>query len=182
MLASFAISLTMHLVFAASNADRHTNNQRISGVSASSNALIARLSGNQSGIIRSTEPFGPVSKKKGVEVPAVTPKIDAPVPDEIAEAVPYASPETVDQMASVIIPPELPLPLDPNLAFGFMRIKIFVNEEGLAEYVELLESNFPEDYASTLVDQFKLAKFAPGISGGKAIKSWRIVEIDYSST
>jgi hypothetical protein len=85
-------------------------------------------------------------------------------------------------MASIIDPLDLPLPLESFSPEGFMRIKVFVNEDGLADSVELLESNFAEDYVSTVVGLFKTAKFSPGVSGGKAIKSWRIVEIDYSSS
>lgn len=110
------------------------------------------------------------------------PSFFAPPYEEIAEESPYASPDSIEQMASVIEPPDLPLPSESFSPEGFMRIKVFVNEEGFADNVELLESNFAEDYASTLVGLFKLAKFSPGLSGGKAIKSWRIVEIDYSSS
>lgn len=103
-------------------------------------------------------------------------------PEEIAEEPPYASPDSIEQMASVIDPPDLPLPSDALGTDGFMRIKVFVNEEGLADNVELLESNFAQDYATTLIGLFQSARFSPGVSNGKAIKSWRIVEIDYSSS
>lgn len=116
-----------------------------------------------------------------VEKPVV-PDFVAPPTEEISEESPYASPDSIEKMASIIDPPALPLPSDSFSLEGFMRIKVFVNEEGFADNVELLESNFAEDYASTLVVLFKSAKFSPGLSGGKAIKSWRIVEIDYSSS
>lgn len=102
--------------------------------------------------------------------------------EETAEESPYVSPDSIEQMASVIELPDLPLPSDSLSPEGFMRIKVFVNEHGFADNVELLESNFAEDYASMLVGLFKSAKFSPGVLGGKTIKSWRIVEIDYSST
>jgi len=111
----------------------------------------------------------------------IAPNIAAPPSEEMAEEPPYASPDSVEQMASVIDAPDLPLPSDSFNPEGFMRIKVFVNEEGSPDNVVLLESNFAEDYTSTLVSLFKSAKFSPGVSGGKAIRSWRIVEIDYSS-
>lgn len=102
--------------------------------------------------------------------------------EETAKESPYVSPDSIEQMASVIELPDLPLPSDSLSPEGFMRIKVFVNEHGFADNVELLESNFAEEYASMLVGLFKSAKFSPGVLGGKTIKSWRIVEIDYSST
>jgi hypothetical protein len=128
--------------------------------------------------LKSTSPTARSFDNKA-EKPVIS-DIVAPSPEETAEEVPYASPDSIEQMASVIAPPDLPLPSDTFNSEGFMRIKVFINEEGFADKVELLESNFAEEYASTLVGLFKSAKFSPGISSGKAIKSWRIVEIDYS--
>lgn len=91
----------------------------------------------------------------------------------------YAPPENIDDVASVIEAPELPLPPDREIASGLLRIRVFVNEEGNVDQIELTESNLQENYSSRLIQAFKESKFSPGILHGKPIKSWRMIEINY---
>lgn len=91
----------------------------------------------------------------------------------------YADPENIDDAASVIEAPELPLPPGREVFTGMLRIKIFVNEEGAVDQIDLMETSLQEDYATQLIETFKESKFIPGMLHGKPVKSWRVVEIDY---
>lgn len=178
---SILISLIAHLIVSGNIACRTDSSGANSTRANSTFGLIANLSQ-----AKSQPELVPVSEipsppNNTAEKPSRRGLV-VPNPEETVEEFPYAPPDSIEQMASIIDPPDLPLPSESFNAAGFMRIKIYVNEEGLADNIELLESNFADDYVSTVVRLFKLAKFSPGVSGGKAIKSWRIVEIDYSSS
>ncbi|PKO49100.1 MAG: hypothetical protein CVU31_02175 [Betaproteobacteria bacterium HGW-Betaproteobacteria-4] len=182
MTASILISLVAHAI-AAKNMVCHTDEKAIKlGLfHPPQGMLVSLVQAKPPPAIKTSSsismPFDNAAAKPVIPANAAMP------PEEMPEESPYSSPGSIEQMASVMDLADLPPP--PVNSFnheGFMRIKVFVNEEGLADYVELLESNFAEDYATTLVELFKSAKFRPGVSGGKAIKSWRIVEIDYSSS
>jgi hypothetical protein len=175
------MSLVVHMIVAGSMAYSSDGKRTNSDFAHSTVRLLANLAFAEPRLPRESAPLIPKPLDKATEKP-VAPQVATPPSEETTEAFPYASPDSIEQMASVIAPPDLPLPADPDSPAGFMRIKVFVNEDGLADSVELLESNFAEDYASKLAGLFKLAKFNPGVSGGKAVKSWRIVEIDYSSS
>lgn len=98
------------------------------------------------------------------------------------EAVQYAAPDSIDKMATVIEAPILPLPATPLVATGQLRIKLFISEEGVVDSAELIESTLPEDYANLLLECFREARFSPGMQSGKSIRSWRVVEIDYTTS
>lgn len=178
---SLLLSLVVHAIVVANVAFR-TDDSRVNRtfIHSSADLLVRVVLDKHQPTVKSASPI-PWPVGNAVEKP-VAPDSVAPPTEEISEESPYASPDSIEQMASIIDPLDLPLPPDSFSVEGFMRIKVFVNEEGFADNVELLESNFAEDYASTLVVLFKSAKFSPGLSGGRAIKSWRIVEIDYSSS
>jgi hypothetical protein len=178
---SLMMSLLVHIIIAGTLAYSSNDRRTHSNLAPLPARLFANLAYAKHRPVREPAPLTPKSYDRATEK-LVAPQLDTTLPEATADTDPYAPPDSIEQMASVISPPDLPLPTDPNSPFGFMRIKVFVNEDGLADSVELLESNFAQDYASTLVERFKLARFNPGVSGGKAIKSWRIVEIDYSSS
>lgn len=92
---------------------------------------------------------------------------------------PYADPDNIDGVASVIEAPELPLPPDREISSGLLRIRIFVSEEGIVDQIELIETSLQEDYSTRLIQTFKESKFNPGMLQGKPVKSWRMVEINY---
>lgn len=104
------------------------------------------------------------------------PESDWPEPFDTS---PYADPENIDSTASVIEAPELPLPPSRDISSGLLRIKIFVNEYGMVDQIELIETSLQEDYSNRLIQAFKESKFSPGLLHGEPVKSWRMVEIDY---
>jgi hypothetical protein len=176
---SLVISLALHGIAAGAFALRSDSSKPNVGFAHSPERLLAKLVLAKPQIIQ--EPTPSISRPiRNIAEKSVAPQPEAAPPEETVETFPYSPPDSVEEMASVIVVPDLPLPSEPNNSDGHMRIKVFVNENGLADYVELLESNFSDDYAAKLVELFQLARFNPGVSGGKAIKSWRIIEIDYS--
>ena len=177
--ASLVISLALHGIVAGAFVFRSDSSKTNAEFAHSPDRLLAKLVLAKPRIIH--EPAPSISRPiRNVAEKSVALQQEVAPPEETVEDVPYSPPDSVEEMASVIVVPDLPLPSEPNNSAGRMRIKVFVNENGLADYVELLESNFSDDYAAKLVELFQLARFNPGVSGGKAIKSWRIIEIDYS--
>jgi len=91
----------------------------------------------------------------------------------------YADPENIDDAASIIVAPELPLPQAREVTAGILRLRIFVSEEGAVDQIELIETSLQEDYATSLMETFKESRFSPGMLHGKPVKSWRMIEINY---
>lgn len=101
-----------------------------------------------------------------------------PLPDS-SQVMSYTDPDATDQSAHVIDVPNLPAPDDESMEPGMAKIRVMVNSFGAVDDVEILESSLSESYTTALVSTFRLATFSPAILHGKAVSSWRIIEILY---
>ena len=89
----------------------------------------------------------------------------------------FIAPDHVDELASAEGVPEFPAPPDQPGLTGHIVMKIFVNELGVAVFIEVETSTLPDTYAQVLVERSYLARFRPAQLSGHPIKSWRRVEI-----
>lgn len=64
---------------------------------------------------------------------------------------------------------------------GVIILKIYVGENGNADFIEYEENNMPDSFSENVVNSFLNANYTPGYFDGRPVKSWLKVEIRYDS-
>lgn len=103
-------------------------------------------------------------------VPEITPEFRADL---------YKSPKDIEQPAHVLHI-EMWQPLEVTQSNGGRLIlKIYVGENGKADFIEYETKDLSIYFAERVKDSFLKANYTPGYFGGRPIKSWVKVEIRY---
>jgi hypothetical protein len=89
----------------------------------------------------------------------------------------YASPDDVDLAAQAESIPELPLPSDSATPIGNLRLRIYINENGLIDNIETELSTLTPSYTELLINTFRQGIFQPARKDNQTIRSWQVIEI-----
>lgn len=97
------------------------------------------------------------------------------------QAVPaYFAPTELDRRASVSAAPDLPLPTE-EVPPGHVRLRLFLNERGSVDRVEVEESTLPAGFTDQLRGEYARLKFTPAQRQGLPVPSWLRFEVVYEA-
>jgi protein TonB len=64
---------------------------------------------------------------------------------------------------------------------GRVVIRVYINETGTVDDVEVVNANPPGIFDDSAITAFRAARFTPGMKGHKAVKSLMTLEVSYGS-
>lgn len=136
-----------------------------------------------SGIAEQKPDRQPVAKKTGHQTAVQSPPSNPPgITDTNAAEIVYINPDQVDELATVLEIPALPIPTASVPDSETAIFIIYVGVDGTPDLVEIEQSTLPEDYTDLLAQHFKLARFKPAILFGSPVSSWRRIEVGLEET
>jgi hypothetical protein len=123
-----------------------------------------------------------IARKMAPQTEADSPPANTPETNHTnASRIAYASPEQVDETASVLDVPALPEPTI-SVQEGTAILVIYVGIDGVPDFVDVEQSSFPNDYTNLLAQHFKMASFKPANLFGTPVSSWTRIEIGLEET
>lgn len=93
------------------------------------------------------------------------------------EPIGYASPDEVDDLPTILPPPDFSLPIDFDLPSGSLILRLYIGIDGTADYVAIEASTLPNELSKTVVRYFSLVTYAPATIAGIPVKAWRRMEV-----
>lgn len=91
----------------------------------------------------------------------------------------YYAPDQVTQTAEIVQHPELPAPRLEGSQRGEIRLKVLINEFGVADLVEVEAMTSPSGYGEEVASKYRNTRYQAATISSKRVKSWLIVEIRY---
>ena len=92
----------------------------------------------------------------------------------------YFPANEVDHVASPLRAVDLSFPENAPEIYGTLRMNLFINERGLVDRVEVLESTVPPSFRDYAVGVFSATRFDPAQRGGRAVKSVKKIEVRFA--
>lgn len=133
-----------------------------------------------------TLPPGPAAEQSAAAVPhaapaASTPRrageqgLDLPLPDKW-----YTAPELAVLAEPLdIVKLAYPDELSGSTFIAKVRVRLFVDERGTVQKIELVESGPHPAFDAAAIKQWQQVRFKPGIRNGIAVKSQKLLELEF---
>lgn len=106
---------------------------------------------------------------------------DAPTPDAPQPTSTYVDESLLTARPSVSGDILIPFPPDAPEGVFKATLKLYIDEHGSVQQVDVEEISIPEPLANAAISAFKAARFAPGEVNGAPVKSTLSIEIVFNS-
>lgn len=116
-------------------------------------------------------------------------QLPAPVAPDKTAAPALPLQETYYRTGDLDVKPQIKvrvMPVYPETAVlqnlrGRVVIRVYINETGTVDDVEVVNANPPGIFDDSAITAFRAARFTPGMKGHKAVKSLMTLEVSYGS-
>lgn len=125
--------------------------------------------------IKSTQP----TKRKYPSEKNRSPEHEPTAPSPRHSETVYYTPDQVTQTAEIVQQPEFPAAQLEGVQRGEIRLKILINEFGVADRVEVEAMTPRSVYGEEVASRFMDAQYKAATINSKHVKSWLIIEISY---
>jgi TonB family protein len=101
--------------------------------------------------------------------------VDLPLPDK------WYTASELSVLAEPLAPVKLSYPeeLAGSTIITAVRIRLFVDESGTVQKIQLVESGADPAFDAAAIRQWATVRFKPGLRGGIAVKSQKLLELEY---
>jgi len=124
---------------------------------------------------RATAPVTDAAPLESTPPRAGAPGLDLPLPDKW-----FTAPElTVLAQPLAMVKLDYPDEFAGSTIITRVRVRLFVDERGTVQKIELVESGVDPAFGAAAIKQWQGVRFKPGIRDGVAVKSQKLLELEF---